>query len=83
MRTRTITKPVPLHRQTRICTNCGDPYHRRNLVEGWTVRNPGHRKGWHKQIEKLCLNCVSVSKMHRILDIAEASFEKKHTKVAA
>lgn len=67
----------------RICDVCKNTYRRRNLTEMWTVRNPGHRKGWLKTIQKVCIKCLSVAQAHRILDLAEAKFTTSKRKVHA
>ena len=64
-------------KRNNTCSVCGDVYYRRNLTELWLVRNPGHRKGWQKNVAKVCLKCMPVAKAHRVLDIAEVHFTKQ------
>ena len=54
----------------RRCSICGKTYHRRNLQEVWDVRNPGRRIGWHKEVIKTCMNCLSKQQALRIISIA-------------
>lgn len=72
-------------KKNNLCTICNNRYYRRNLTELWTVRNPGHHKGWVKDVQKACLACISVSRATRILNVAQVSFEKpsKREKVTA
>jgi len=56
--------------QTRFCTVCDKVYHRRNLVETWVQRNPGHNSGWLKKIVKICVYCMSAKQAQRILNVA-------------
>lgn len=51
---------------TRECDRCGKPYWRVNRVHVWTVRNPGHREGWHKIEEKLCMKCCNEGQARRM-----------------
>jgi hypothetical protein len=54
----------------RSCDKCGKPYLRRNLTEGWPIRNPGHRAGWIKQKIKICMNCSTPESTQRMLMVA-------------
>ena len=56
---------------SRICTGCGSRYHRRNLIEGWDKRNPGHRAGWHKKTLKICMNCQPATMTDKVINIAQ------------
>ena len=60
---------------TRKCDRCGDAYFRRNLIEAWTIRSAGHRRGWHKEVAKVCVKCMSVSESRRIFSIVGVSIE--------
>lgn len=51
----------------RECMRCGKTYHRRDQIEVWATRNPGHRIGWSKQIIKVCLRCAPVAQSRRLL----------------
>jgi hypothetical protein len=51
----------------RECARCGKTYLRRDRIEVWTSRNPGHRTGWRKEIVKVCLQCASAQQSRRIL----------------
>ena len=46
-----ILRPL---QKARVCDRCGRTYLRRNLVEGWSTQNPGHRIGWEKTRLRLC-----------------------------
>lgn len=56
---------------TRICTVCQRPYHRRNLVEAWTTTNFGHRAGWKKEVSKICVLCCNAKRAQRVLVVAQ------------
>lgn len=58
------------------CSQCGKPYSRRNATEIWTTRNEGHRYGWHKDIARVCLKCMTVSESEKIIGIADVQFSK-------
>ncbi len=58
----------------RKCSQCGMPYFRRNLMEQWTGRNVGRRFGWHKDIAKVCLSCMTLEESKRIIGIADVQF---------
>jgi len=58
-------------RTQRSCDNCGKVYHRRNLIEGWDVRNPGHREGWHKTTLRICMECQSPKVTYHIINVAQ------------
>lgn len=60
----------------RMCSQCGRKYFRRNLIEQWTGRNEGHRYGWHKDLAKVCLNCMDVNESKRVIAIADVQFGK-------
>ena len=51
----------------KICEKCGFPYYRRNKMEIWTGRNPGHRLGWNKQEIKVCNTCLPQIDAQRML----------------
>ena len=68
----TISRP-PAHR----CSQCGKPYYRRNMMEAWTIRNPGKRIGWHKDIVKVCLACMDQRQAQGIIEIADVQFSRK------
>lgn len=51
----------------RTCDVCGAKYHRRNLIEAWPTRNPGHRIGWFKVRQRVCLACMSTGDSARML----------------
>jgi hypothetical protein len=51
----------------RECMRCGRWYHRRDRIEVWTTRNPGHRTGWVKQSLRVCLQCAPVQQSRRVL----------------
>jgi hypothetical protein len=53
----------------RACTNCGKWYYRRNKIEMWVTRNPGHRTGWEKIDERLCLECSDNKQTRRIVAV--------------
>lgn len=67
----TIRKPL-----SHKCSQCGKGYFRRNLTEMWTMRNPGKRFGWHKEIGKICLQCMDVPESNRITAIADIQYGK-------
>lgn len=54
----------------RRCETCGEPYHRRNYLEVWTVRNVGHRDGWVKRRVRQCLRCQPVQQSVQLLRVA-------------
>jgi len=56
---------------SRLCTVCHRPYHRRNLVEAWTMTNVGHRDGWRKEISKVCVKCCNAKRAQRVLVVAQ------------
>ncbi len=58
-----------INKQPRACHSCGERYHRRNLVESWVKRNPGHNTGWLKEIIKVCMNCCSEAQSRKILSV--------------
>lgn len=60
----------------RRCSQCGDPYHRRNVMEQWTVRAEGHRYGWEKDIAKTCTKCTSERESQKIINIAEVRYSE-------
>lgn len=45
---------------SRKCDGCGDHYFRRNQIECWTNRAPGARKGWFKEVARICNKCMSI-----------------------
>jgi len=51
----------------KICSKCGKTYYRRNRLEMWTGRNPGHRTGWIKQEVRLCNDCLPSVEAQRML----------------
>lgn len=53
----------------RRCETCGEPYHRRNYVEVWTVRNDGHRDGWIKRRVRQCLKCSPIATTVQLLRV--------------
>ena len=63
---------------SRRCDNCGRSYLRRNLTEAWTVRNPGHRGGWMKQIQKICMNCQTITASKRVMLVASVNVVSQH-----
>jgi len=71
LRINTVRKPL-----SRKCSQCGGKYFRRNLTEMWTMRNPGKRFGWHKEIGKICLGCMGVPESNRITAIADIQYGK-------
>ena len=50
----------------KICEKCGNTYYRRNRLEMWTGRNPGHRTGWFKTEIKVCNPCMPAMEAQRI-----------------
>ncbi len=54
----------------RECSQCGRPYYRSNRFRLWTKQNPGHRTGWAKWDEPVCLNCQPAGQAQRILALA-------------
>lgn len=52
------------------CTRCGNPYRRRDKVEVWSKRNPGHRDGWQKEEARLCMDCSSMKVAQRVMVVA-------------
>lgn len=52
---------------TRVCEKCGRPYYRRNKLEFWTGRNPGHRLGWLKQEIRVCNACLPSIQAQKVL----------------
>ena len=56
---------------SRTCDVCHRPYHRRNLVEGWTATNFGHRAGWIKEISRVCVYCCNAKRAQRVLVVAQ------------
>ena len=54
---------------TRKCDGCGAVYFHRNLIECWTVRASGHRKGWFKEVAKLCMSCMTASHARRVFNM--------------
>lgn len=53
----------------KVCDGCGKPYYRANRLRLWTDRNPGHREGWRKLDEKLCLTCSDTRQTQRIVSV--------------
>lgn len=70
----TVRRPPP-----RKCSQCGGKYFRRNLMEQWTGRNEGKRYGWHKDIAKVCVSCMSEHESRRIIGIADVQFGRLST----
>ncbi len=56
---------------SRLCTVCHRPYHRRNLVEAWTMTNVGRRDGWTKEISRVCVYCCNAKRAQRVLVVAQ------------
>lgn len=56
---------------SRRCEHCGESYYRRNVLEAWTSRNPGHRDGWNKSKRKTCLGCTTTKVANRILMVVD------------
>lgn len=54
----------------RECMRCGKTYLRRDRIEVWTARNPGHRAGWSKSLVLVCLTCAPAQQSRRILMLA-------------
>jgi hypothetical protein len=46
------------------------PCYRRDLVESWTARNPGHRVGWKKETLRVCTSCKSAKASQRTIVVA-------------
>ena len=63
------------------CDICSERYYRRNLYEGWTIRAQGHRKGWYKEISRICTNCQSAKQTRRIFDLIGVKLEHAKVKV--
>ncbi len=61
----------------RECTSCSRTYWRRNKFELWTKRNPGSRGGWYKEESKLCMDCLKIPQMNRMMMVANVRFGKK------
>ncbi len=55
----------------RTCDRCGQRYLRRNLIEAWTTRNPGHRRGWIKKVIRICLRCQSIERSKEVVAVAQ------------
>jgi hypothetical protein len=55
---------------TRDCHRCGQWYLRRDQLEVWSTRNPGHRDGWKKSIVKVCMHCATEQQSRRLLMLA-------------
>lgn len=70
----TLRRPLP-----RKCSQCGRKYFRRNMMEQWTGRNDGRRYGWHKDVAKVCLSCMSEAESRRIIGIADVQFGRLST----
>lgn len=54
----------------RCCDGCGVVYYRRDFVEVWAERNPGHRTGWRKSRVRLCMRCSDTRASARVLTAA-------------
>lgn len=63
-----------------VCDRCHNPYYRRNLTEAWTLRNPGHTKGWGKEILRVCTKCMSEKEAKRVVNIVGVSLSVIHPK---
>lgn len=77
-----IYRPVNLphlKNRNRICQSCREPYYRRNQVQCWTGRNPGHRAGWYKTTANICLNCQPAEVSMRMLTYVDVKFTKTRT----
>jgi hypothetical protein len=61
----------------RQCDICGESYHRRNLIEGWTSQNAGHRAGWGKALLRICTRCQGPTATVRTFIMAETSLVKR------
>jgi hypothetical protein len=61
----------------RVCSICGRPYYRRNLVEGWIGQNPGHRLGWQKRRVAICTYCQPASFVSRNIMLVSARVVKR------
>lgn len=57
----------PREAKPRMCDVCGKTYFRRNLVEAWPKRNPGHRLGWYKVRQRVCLECMTPTSSAQML----------------
>lgn len=55
----------------RLCGRCGKAYWRRQLLEVWDKRNPGHKDGWRKTRLRLCLDCQDDSTTRSLLHVAQ------------
>ena len=64
----------------RRCDSCNEPYFRRNLVEAWTVRATGHKRGWFKEVAKVCINCMSVGTARRVFALVGVTIEAPKTR---
>lgn len=60
-----------------VCDVCSQPYYRRNVVEGWTAQNPGHRVGWVKNTLRICTYCQPAAQTSRALMYVEARIVKR------
>lgn len=56
---------------SRRCESCGTSYYRRNVLEAWTERNPGHRAGWNKSVRKTCLTCTSAKVANMVMMVID------------
>lgn len=68
----TVSKPP-----ARRCSQCGHPYYRVNAASLWTIRTPGKRLGWHKEIVKVCLKCMTKKQAEQVIRIADIQFSDK------
>jgi len=56
----------------KTCAICKQPYYRRNMIEGWTAQNPGHRTGWIKTTLRVCTGCQPASQTAQAFMVVEA-----------
>jgi hypothetical protein len=61
----------------RSCDVCGGSYSRRDLVEVWTSRNPGHRIGWVKMRVRRCHDCATLVQSQRLIVMANIGLAHK------
>ena len=73
----------PLSRARPTCSNCGEEYYRRCLVEAWDIQNPGHRIGWHKTIMRICTRCSNAARSKRLLAVSVITTSRETRKLIA
>ena len=70
----------PPKERPRTCDVCNKKYHRRNLIEAWPGRKPGHRIGRLKVRQRVCLECMTAMDSGRMLRAVGARWVEKKEK---